>query len=153
MSGYHIRMVDPDDCHDELHALQVACLPLDQPLRPAPEHDWWLLYDAAEIAVGFACLRPSLSWMDTGYLARAGVMAGHQGQGLQRRLIGVREQRARRYAWDWIVSDTSDNPASANNLARCGFKMYDPAFPWGGKITLYWRKRIKRKGLSNGHLQ
>jgi len=41
-----------------------------------------------------------------------------------------------------MVSDTTDNPASANNFIRAGYRLYRPEYPWAYSNTLYWRKMI-----------
>lgn len=140
---YMVRQVDPKD--PEIRALlirmQQECLPSDRPLNPT-EGDWWVAYTDAGVPVGFCSIKPSVRWEETGYLSRAGVIAAHQGKGLQKRMIRVRINRAKRLGWKWILSDTSDNPASANSLIACGFKMYEPRDPYGLKTSVYWRRRI-----------
>ncbi len=76
------------------------------------------------------------------YLCRSGVVPEHRGKGLQKRLIRVRETYARNMAMNWVISDTTCNPPSANSLIACGFKLYEPAQPWGNRSTIYWRKRL-----------
>jgi hypothetical protein len=41
-----------------------------------------------------------------------------------------------------LVTDTHDNPASANSLIARGFKLFDPTKPWGATGTLYWRLKL-----------
>ena len=62
---------------------------------------------------------------------------------LQLRLMRALEARVRQNGWCCIVSDTTDNLASANNLIRAGYLLYQPRCPWGWPSTLYWRKLIK----------
>jgi phage terminase large subunit len=62
---------------------------------------------------------------------------------LQLRLMRALESRARHQGWCSIVSDTTDNLASANNFIRAGYEMYQPPYPWAWPNTLYWRKPIK----------
>jgi phage terminase large subunit len=62
---------------------------------------------------------------------------------LQLRLMRALESRARRVGWRCIVSDTTDNLASANNFIRAGYRLYQPQYPWAWPNTLYWRKSIK----------
>ncbi|MBP1091114.1 hypothetical protein JOE50_001644 [Bradyrhizobium japonicum] len=45
--------------------------------------------------------------------------------------------------WDSIVSDTTDNPVSANNFIQAGYRLYEPEVPWAWSHTLYWRKRLR----------
>jgi GNAT superfamily N-acetyltransferase len=144
---YKIKRVDPDDdvIAEEialLHALTFA----NQAPPIKPERGWWwLAYDMREpppTSIAFAGLtefdcRPKL-----GYLKRCGVLPYHQGQGLQRKLIRVRENHARKLGMLHIFTDTTDNPASANNLIEAGYRMWSPENPWGFKETLYWRKKL-----------
>jgi hypothetical protein len=53
------------------------------------------------------------------------------------------EARARRNGWSSIVSDTTDNLASANNFIRAGYRLYQPPYPWAWPQSLYWRKSIR----------
>lgn len=125
--------------HDALLFLQHLILPQDRPCS-TDDGAWWLAEDKGE-PVGFAGIKPSLQWMDTMYLCRAGVVPEARGKGLQKRLIRARETYARNMRMTWLISDTTNNPASANSLAACGFRMFEPSRPWGNRYTLYWRKR------------
>lgn len=139
---YLIRQVDVSRpvIKKLLKELQKTCLPFDKALDPAKEY-WWIAYFKGQ-AVAFAALSHSRQWEHTGYLTRAGVVLEHQGRGLQRRLIKVREHKALQLGWEYLISDTHYNPASANNLIKCGFKMYNPMNPWGFKASCYWRKKL-----------
>jgi Phage terminase large subunit len=64
-------------------------------------------------------------------------------KGLQLRLMRAMQARVRHNGWSCIVSDTTDNVASANNFIRAGYRLYRPAVPWAWPNTLYWRKPIK----------
>mgnify|MGYP001602318747 CR=1 FL=1 len=136
-----IRRAQSADDLDEVLRLQRACLPYDTPASVELGY-WWLARDAAGFPVGFAGLYHSLQWSDTGYLCRAGVAHLARGRGLQRRLIAVRERFARSVGFVWLVSDTCSNPASANSLIRCGYRMFEPSKPWGAKGACHWKKRI-----------
>lgn len=129
-----------------LQYLQLEILPHDVPKEAAPGGHgcgwWWIGYDGP-LAVAFAALHPSSQWSDAGYLSRAGVLPSHRGQGLQRRLLRVRERRARALGLGWLVSDTRFNPPSANNLIAAGFKTFEPSKPWGDDCTTYWKKELK----------
>src|SRR5215468_3975310 len=102
---------------------------------------WWLAYHEAE-AVAFAGVVPSTHARNSGYFCRVGVLKRHWGRGLQLRLMRAIEAHARRIGWDGIVSDTTDNPVSANNFIRAGYRLYVPEVPWGWANTLYWRKLL-----------
>jgi hypothetical protein len=77
-----------------------------------------------------------------GYLKRAGVRLPHRGKGLQRRFVRVREMLARKLCLHCLVTDTSDNPSSANNLIACGYRIYRPNEPWGFPHTIYFYKDL-----------
>jgi phage terminase large subunit len=62
---------------------------------------------------------------------------------LQLRLMRALELRARHIGWRCIVSDTTDNLASANNFIQAGYRLYQPQYPWAWPNTLYWRKSIE----------
>ncbi len=113
MAGLIVRRVNACDraIASEVNRLQRLTLPSDSPCTLAGAM-WWLVYDDSQ-PVAFAGLRRSAQFCDAGYLCRAGVAASHRGQGLQRRLIQVRENQARKSGWKWLLTDTYCNPPSA----------------------------------------
>ena len=123
-----------------LHWLQLETLSGDTPLTTNVGW-WWILYQD-DRPIGFCSLRRSAQWGDTGYLCRAGILVKYRGKGLQKRLIRVRERQAKRLKMNWLITDTYNNPASANSIISCGFKMFTPSKPWGADETCYWRKRL-----------
>jgi GNAT superfamily N-acetyltransferase len=140
---YRIREVDGQDedvaeTLAELHRLTF----LDS--ARVPEFDcghWWLAFREKR-PVAFAGLVPSTHVCNAGYFSRVGVMPRHCGCGLQLRLMRAMEARARNNGWNSVVSDTTDNVASANNFIRAGYRLYRPQHPWAWPNTLYWRKSI-----------
>jgi len=140
---YKVTQVDLGclDSQLALARLQKQCLPYDTPSDTTSGY-WWLIYPQGDVPVGFAGLVPSLRWGDCGYLCRAGVLPSHRGQGLQKKLIQARVKQARKLGWSWLVTDTYNNPASANSLISTGFKMFGPSKPWGATGTLYWRYKL-----------
>jgi GNAT superfamily N-acetyltransferase len=141
------------DATDEKTAALLKYLQLDtldgSPLYDTSYGHWWIAYDG-ELPVAFAGVCQSYRWADTGYLCRAGVIRSHRGQGIQRRLVRVRELKGKRLGWNWLVTDTAPwNMPSANSLIGCGFRMFRPSRPWGIEGALYWRKRIS-KGKTDG---
>ena len=52
------------------------------------------------------------------------------------------EAKARRLGFKTIISDTSDNPPSANNMIACGYRIYAPPEPWAFTYTIYWFKNL-----------
>ncbi|QIO32678.1 GNAT family N-acetyltransferase [Bradyrhizobium sp. 1(2017)] len=141
---YRIRTVDADDdataeILGDLHRLTF----LDGAAMPQfGLGAWWLAY-LDDDAVAFAGVVPSTHARNSGYFCRVGVLQRHRGQGLQLRLMRAVEARGRRLGWSSIVSDTTDNPASANNFIEAGYRLYEPEAPWAWSHTLYWRKRLR----------
>ena len=103
---------------------------------------WWLAYHGDD-AVAFAGVVPSTHARNGGYFSRVGVLQRHWGRGLQCRLMRAIEARGRRVGWDSIVSDTTDNPVSANNFIRAGYRLFQPSAPWAWPHSLYWRKWLR----------
>ena len=138
-----IKRIDvrSSEIQSKLDALQKKCLPGDTPSDTTTGW-WWIVYDALNLPCAFAGLVPSVRWRDTGYLCRAGVISSHRGQGLQKRLIRARVRQAKALGWNWLITDTYENPASSNSLIACGFKLFEPTKPWGADKTLYWRKKL-----------
>ena len=124
----------------QLESLQKVCLPYDDWIFPE-DGVWWMGYDGPQ-PVAFCLLTPSSQWRDTAYLARSGVLHYWRGQGLQKRMIRIREAHARLRGYRWIISDTTENPPSANSLARMGYQMFEPTKPWAVDTSLYWRKKL-----------
>jgi len=110
-----------------------------------PDTYWWAVEHQGQ-CVGFAALWPSVRTPLTGYLARAAVHPIYRGRGLQRRLIRVRERKARALGWLAMISDCHpDNLHSANNFIACGYRMYEPSVRWAEyESPLYWRKYLER---------
>lgn len=86
-------------------------------------------------ARSLALLRPTIRAKDSELWA--------SWNGLQRRLMRVIEAKGRRIGWDSIVSDTTDNPVSANNFIRAGYRLFEPQVPWAWAHSLYWRKNLR----------
>jgi GNAT superfamily N-acetyltransferase len=103
---------------------------------------WWLAYFEAT-PVAFAGVVPSTRAYNAGYICRVGVLKKHWGNRLQLRLMRAAESRGRHRGWSCVVSDTTDNLASANNFIRAGYRLYRPQYPWAWPNTLYWRKSIR----------
>jgi GNAT superfamily N-acetyltransferase len=141
MPPYRIREVDGQDDEiadilSDLHRLTF----FDG--APIPDFDWghwWLAYCKAT-PVAFAGVVPSTHVRNAGYFCRVGVLKQHCGQGLQLRLMRPMESRARRNGWGCVVSDTTQNVASANNFIRAGYRLCQPQYPWAYPDTLYWQK-------------
>ncbi len=143
---YSIRKVNTKSkrVQNTLNRLQKEILPTTAACDVTEGH-WWIVYTEANKAVGFAGMTQSAQFGDCAFFHRAGVMDEHLGNGLQKRLIKARINKAKSMGFNWAVSDTSKNPPSANSLIHCGFKMYQPSKPWGWDYTNYWRLNLKAK--------
>lgn len=140
---YRIRAVDgqDDDMAETLGDLHSLTFFDTAPVPPFDLGHWWIAYcEAAPVA--FAGIIPSTRARNAGYFSRVGVIGNHCGRGLQLRLMRAVEAQARRNGWKAVVSDTTDNLASANNFIRAGYRLYRPKHPWGWPHTLYWRKLV-----------
>ena len=121
--------------------LQKQILTADSPYKP-DRGQWWIAYAECGKPVAFAGLVRSIRWGDTGYLCRAGVLDNFTGHGVQKRLIKARLAQARKLGWSWCITDTTNNPASANSLISCGFKIYRPGNPWSFRNAIYWKYKV-----------
>ena len=146
---YRIREVDghDDEIADTLADLHRLTFFDSAPVPAFDLGHWWLAFQERS-PVAFAGLVPSAYAENAGYFCRVGVLREHWGRALQIRLMRAIEARSRQNGWTCIVSDTTDNIASANNFIRAGYRLYQPQYPWGWPHTLYWRKSI---GRGSGH--
>jgi predicted acetyltransferase len=124
-----------------LSVLQKKCLPYDKPYETS--HGYWWIATKDGVDCGFAGLVYSSRWSDCGYLVRCGVVPNCRGQALQKKFIRVRIRQAKALGLNWLITSTYDNPASANSLISCGFKMFNPTNPWMAKNTSYWRLKLE----------
>lgn len=140
-----LRSIKPDNAADQalLLWLQLQILSSDTPADTSTGYWWVMELDGRPIA--FAGLHPSSKYSGVGYLCRAGVVADHRGKGIQKQLVRVRERKAKALGWSHLMTDTCNNPASANSLIACGFQTFTPSIPWGGDEVIYWRKRLTKR--------
>ncbi len=140
---YRIREVDgqDDDIADTLADLHRLTFFGGAAVPAFDGGYWWLAYRGA-MPVAFAGVVPSTHVRNAGYVCRVGVLKQHCGRRLQLRLMRAMELWARRNGWSWLVSDTTQNVASANNFIRAGYRLFQPPCPWAYPDTLYWRKFI-----------
>jgi GNAT superfamily N-acetyltransferase len=141
---YRVREVNghEEDIADGLAELHHLTFFTGAPLPEFDQGHWWLAFHEG-IAIAFAGLVMSTHAANAGYFCRVGVLRKHWGHALQLRLMRALESRSRHNGWCCIVSDTTDNLASANNFIRPGYRLYQPQHPWAWPNTLYWRKSIK----------
>lgn len=132
----------------QIAGLQKTIFPYDTP-HPTDSGAWWLAFDGA-FPVAFAGVVPSTQWCDAAYLCRAGVVKSHRGRGIQKHLIVLRERHMRAQGMNWMVTDTTKNPASSNSLIAKAYRLFEPSKPWGLAGALYWRKRIGHQERKRG---
>lgn len=142
-----IKKVDgtDNDTVNDLTYLHDSTFASDAHVPNFSRGHWWIAY-CGSLLVGFAGLADSHSAPGYGYLKRSGVLPQYRGRRLQRRLITARERWARGHGLLGLVTDTTENPASANSLIGRGYRIYEPKKPWTRwKQTIYWHKRFQRK--------
>lgn len=131
-----------EDIRVELDKIDRELFPTS-PLAKKNESYWWLVYNSDGDIVAFAGLT-FYTTNQTAFLARVGVRKSHRGQGLQKKLIKIRERFAKKMGYKRIISYTSnDNIHSANNLIRCGYLLYEPKWEWGIKYANYFVKHLE----------
>jgi GNAT superfamily N-acetyltransferase len=102
---------------------------------------WWIVNFNLE-PVAFAGLVPFHPFSKTGYLKRCYVSPEHRGKGLQRKLLTIREKKARQLGWTLMVSDCGNgNQGSIKNFDKAGYTVCEPEQPWE-KESLYWYKEL-----------
>jgi Acetyltransferase (GNAT) family len=121
---YRIRGVDgqDDEAADILADLHRLTFFDSAPIPKFDQGYWWLAFRETT-PVGFAGVIPSTRAHNAGYFSRVGVVRRHCGHGLQLRMMRAMEFRARNQGWGYLVSDTTDNIASANNFIRAGYRL------------------------------
>lgn len=92
--------------------------------------------------VAFGGYGPSTIERGAAYFWRVGVIPSQRGRGLQARIMEASEEHARQAGFARIVSDTTDNPPSANNFVRRGWLTYTPKKPWSFASAIYWFKTL-----------
>lgn len=118
---------------------QVFDYEQDSPVALEGVH-WWVAFDK-ETPVAYAGVK--ITSERVAFLCRAGVLPSHRGKGLQAKLIRVRVAWAKRQGVKQVITYTVlDNPASSNNLIRCGFRLYTPEWKWVGNEALYWSRNL-----------
>lgn len=124
-----------------LRALHALILPSDDTPALNPNVAAWLGW-SAQTPVAFCTAR---YWRDecAVFLERAGVLPIANGNGLQRRMIRLRERWAQQQGAECVLTYVeARNYASLVNLLRCGFRFYEPAQPWGIEGGHYFRKEL-----------
>ena|SRR5688572_12634371 len=100
---------------------------------------WWIAYMNHE-PVAFAGLKVLKGCnKNVGFLCRAGVLKLASGKGLQRKLIAIRLNKAKKMKLSEVITYTHNaNYKSAANLLRSGMRFYCPKNKWAGQQALYF---------------
>lgn len=138
---YRIRQVDPDEFLDELAELHALTFTNGESHPDYTKGHWWIAF-FGDAPAGFIGVTRSNKFQNTGYFHRVGVAPKHRGNGIQLRLMRAMERHARKIGWHRIVSDTRDNPPSANNLIAAGYQTFSPSNPWAHRDAIYWTKEL-----------
>jgi GNAT superfamily N-acetyltransferase len=121
--------------------LHKKLFPSDHYPKDDDNTGYWLIKRKGRY-VGFGVTR----LIDSGttlFLARAGVLKQHQGKGLHKRLLHIRERYGAYKGCKWIITYVShDNPSSFANLFKKGYESYEPEWDYAGAGFFYFRKAI-----------
>lgn len=143
-SEYRLVRHDKDeDFSHEILELQAEVMPDDAVILPQ-DAVWFLLLHKGN-PIAFGGIKTSVIYPKSQFLIRAGVRAAHTGHGLQRRLIRARLQYAIEETNAPFVHSYTivDNVPSANNLIKCGFKLWRPGELFAGEEHMYFKKDIR----------
>ena len=131
-----------DDTKQLLDELDRELFPEDVPYNKAGCY-WWIAYND-KTPVGFAGLKV-LDGVNKGlgFLCRAGIKRSARASGLQRRLIRVRERKARALGLKSLITYTArHNFASTVNLIKTGYRLTIPNWYYGGATANYFEKKL-----------
>jgi GNAT superfamily N-acetyltransferase len=107
-------------------AMDRACFPLDAPAVFAGAH-WLIGWDGDKPAAYCAWKTVEHDGVPVGFHYRGGVLADYRGQGLQRRMLRLREDEMRQQGLGKAVTYTdADGAASMRNLIAEGYRPYVP---------------------------
>jgi GNAT superfamily N-acetyltransferase len=143
--SYTIKKINPFAFRTELNAIQGKCFEKAVAKVPLDEGWWWAAFDSEAKLVAYACMRPSQRYKQAAYMSRAGVLKEARGNGLQDKLIRVRLAFAKKAGYSFCVTDTTENPASSNNLADNGFRVFFDKNYGAYPSTITWYKDLINK--------
>jgi GNAT superfamily N-acetyltransferase len=131
--------------HDDIESIEAAdriCFPYDTPYIFAWEKNVsWVAMKGGELAAYLSAhpLRNGV-W----FFSRVGVMPGHRGEGLQRKLMTAMERHGRKSGWHSIVTYTAGgNGYSTRNILAAGYRTYEPKKSYVGYEVVHMRKRLQ----------
>lgn len=139
--SYRIRELDGEENADILAELHNFTFLDSAPVPNFSNGFWWTATNGKE-PVAFIGIIQSILDEYTGYFTRVGVLPSHRGHKLQAKLMRAMEAKAKRTGWLRIVTDTTDNTPSANNIIAAGYRLFDPEHRWSLPEALYWQKQL-----------
>lgn len=102
---------------------------------------FWLVWNQDYDPVGYCCL--SIVDSEIVFMSLCGLFPEARGNGLQRRMLTVREKWARRKGYKIVITYAlRDNPYSYENLIKRGYMLYEPEYPWVDGNVYYFRKYL-----------
>jgi GNAT superfamily N-acetyltransferase len=111
---------------EQIARMDAVCFPLDTPAVVAGAR-WLIGWDGKAPASFCAWKTIDQDGVAVGFHYRAGVMPGYRGQGLQRRMLHLREAEMRAEGLAKAVTYTdADGAASMRNLIAKGYRPYLP---------------------------
>lgn len=135
------QVTNKDQDEDIINAMHRVGWP-GAPVYGLPDDSvWWLARDARGIPVAMAGIKMGFPECG-GYLCRSVVLPCARGNGLQRKLLKVREAYARKHGLGYLMTDTIDNVVSSNHLIAEGYRLFDPICPWGNNGAIYFWKDL-----------
>ncbi|MCK1742197.1 GNAT family N-acetyltransferase [Bradyrhizobium sp. 139] len=139
---FRIREVDGFDQAEILTELHHAAFEDSADLVDFADGWWWVAFNerVPYSPAGFIGMKAETDC--TAYFIRVGVDPDYRGHGLQRRLMRAMHIKARKLCFWNIITDTRDNPHSANNLIAAGYRTFSPSNPWAHRDAVYWTKDL-----------
>jgi RimJ/RimL family protein N-acetyltransferase len=139
---YRIRKVTEYREKEQVFALDLLCFSADDGSLGSIEDlngsDWWLVWDENNEPVGYCGI---VVYDGFAIHKRCGVLPRARGNGLQKKMLRLRENFARKAGCESVSTYVSIyNAPSANNLIKSGYRVYNPEWRWGGDEFLYVEK-------------
>lgn len=104
--------------------------------------DWWIIWDENSEPVGYCGI---FIYDEFSIHKRSGVLPRARGNGLQRKMLTIRESFAKKAGCKSVMTYVSiENTYSANNLFDRGYRAYNPEWRWGGDHYLYVIKYLTK---------
>ena len=126
-----------------IYQLDDLCFPADDDY-PFEGAVWWVYKDVHGRSAGYCGVKlldgPNKG---TAFLCRAGVLPAYAGQGLQRKMLRIRENYAYKHGCDTVLTYTvQNNYPSIVNLIKAGYRFYEPSHAWEGRDVFYFIKYL-----------